>query len=285
MAEKNLTEGAWKVFAKSRNFKDAGLLKALADWSRAESGAADAQLGCLEAIDKQAQALLKVHRGDKELTAYLGDLDKALARARKAAEQAAKERSKLAASAEEGEDDDSPALLTTKMLPLLRLVQKGETMHTLVAKSGKQVVVMLSRKPIAPARRKMLADQLGGGSTKYYPGHCTLEAGAATFVLQAEVAGLSKLVKRALLDQTGLRVNKVKCRGEDGDDDDHDDDESGEGAPATPEIDAGGPALAGLSKSRLEWGQARAHAVGELTRLKQILQHDSNVLSSDRDAV
>ena len=32
----------------------------------------------------------------------------------------------------------------------LRLVAKGQTMHTLVAKSGKQVVVMLSRKPIPP---------------------------------------------------------------------------------------------------------------------------------------
>jgi pyruvate/2-oxoglutarate dehydrogenase complex dihydrolipoamide acyltransferase (E2) component len=114
-------------------------------------------------------------------------------------------------------------------------VAKGEIMHALLAKSGKRVVVMLSRKPIPPARRKMLAEQLGGGSTKYFPGHCSLEAGATTFVLKAEVAGMSKLVKLALLEQTGLRVNKVKCRGEDGDDDDGDDDEGGapaaEGAP------------------------------------------------------
>jgi hypothetical protein len=71
----------------------------------------------------------------------------------------------------------------------------------------------------------VLADQLGGGSTKYYPGHCHLEAGAMTFVLKAEVAGMSKLVKAALLEQTGLRLNKIKCRGEDGDDDDEDADE------------------------------------------------------------
>ncbi len=37
------------------------------------------------------------------------------------------------------------------------------------------------------------------------------------------MAGMSKLVKAALLQQTGLRVNKVKCRGDDGDDDDEDD--------------------------------------------------------------
>ncbi len=87
-------------------------------------------------------------------------------------------------------------------------------MHALLAKSGKQVVVMLSRKPIPPARRKMLAEQLGGGSTKYYPGTCSLESGATTFALKAEVAGMSKLVKTALLQQTGLRMNKIKCRGE-----------------------------------------------------------------------
>ena len=104
------------------------------------------------------------------------------------------------------------------MKPLLRQVVKGEAMHTLVAQSGNRVVVMLSRKPIAPARRKILAEQLGGGSCKYYPGHCRLEAGATTFVLKAEVAGISKLIKAALLEQTGLRVANVKCRGDDGDD-------------------------------------------------------------------
>ena len=95
-------------------------------------------------------------------------------------------------------------------------------MHTLVAKSGKKVVVMLSRKPIPPARRKMLAEQLGGGSTKYYPGVCSLEAGATTFALKSEVAGMAKLVKVALLEQTGLRLNKLKCRGDDGEDADED---------------------------------------------------------------
>jgi hypothetical protein len=66
-----------------------------------------------------------------------------------------------------------------------------------------------------------------------------LEAGVTTFTLAAEVAGLSKLVKLALLEQTGLRINKLKCRGEDGDDDDEDADASA-GAPAAGE-DEGEP--------------------------------------------
>jgi hypothetical protein len=165
-------------------------------------------------------------------------------------------------------------------------------MQALLAKSGKQVVVMLSRKPIPPARRKMLADQLGGGSTKYFPGHCHLEAGATTFVLKAEVAGMSKLVKAALLAQTGLRLNKVKCRGEDGDDDDIDDndaaadtangaanDEPGAAAPGAP------ASVAQLAKARLAWNTARTHAVSELARLKKILQDEYRDAGSEQAAL
>jgi hypothetical protein len=39
---------------------------------------------------------------------------------------------------------------------------------------------------------------------------------------------MAKLIKAALLEQTGLRLNKVKCRGDDGDDDDEDE---GDGVP------------------------------------------------------
>ena len=39
--------------------------------------------------------------------------------------------------------------------------------------------------------------------------HGRLEAEATTFVLNAEVAGMSKLINAALLEQTGLRVNKL----------------------------------------------------------------------------
>ena len=106
------------------------------------------------------------------------------------------------------------------MVPLLRLVNKGEVMHALVAGTGKHVAVMLSRKPIPPARRKLLAEELGAaGGIKYYVGHCVREKGMTTFVLKTQVAGMAKLIKLALLEQTGLRV-KLRCRGEDGETDD-----------------------------------------------------------------
>jgi hypothetical protein len=241
---KLLVDSAWKdVLAKNKGVKDNGLLKTLAEIRKINDDDHDNAQQILDEIQKLAAQLKK----SKEIAAVpavgkflaelasaadtaVRDVAKAKADADKRAGAEAKKKAQ-AEAAKTGDDDDddedaeSPELLTTKLKPLLKLVAKGETMHTLVAKSGKRVVVMLSRKPISPARRKMLADQLGGGSTKYYPGHCGLEAGAPTFVLKAEVAGMSKLIKAALLEQTGLRLNKVKCRGEDGDDDDDDGDE------------------------------------------------------------
>jgi len=243
---KVLTDSAWKdVLSKNKAVKDNGLLKSLAEIKKlGENDHDDAQqiLGQIQKLvaqlkkSKEIAAAPAVGKFLVELSGAadiaVRDVAKAKADAAKTAEakaqaekRAKSEAAKKTDDDDEEEDAESPELLTSKLKPLLRQVAKGERMHALLAKSGKQVVVMLSRKPIPPARRKMLADQLGGGSTKYYPGHCHLEAGTTTFVLKAEVAGMSKLVKAALLEQTGLRLNKVKCRGEDGDDADEDEDE------------------------------------------------------------
>jgi len=236
---KFLSDVGWKDIAAKNNVKDNGLLKKLADFKRVGDDKHEDALKLLDEVLKLASQLKKDKKTAPAAGKYLDELTAAaetatreLTKAKAEADKSAKakaeaEKKAHAEAAKKGDDDDeeeeeSPELLTTKLKPLLRLVAKGDRMHALVAKSGKQVVVMLSRKPIPPARRKMLADQLGGGSTKYYPGHCGLEAGATTFVLKAEVAGMSKLIKAALLEQTGLRVNKIKCRGEDGDDDDGD---------------------------------------------------------------
>jgi hypothetical protein len=230
---KFLTDGGWKDVAAKNNVKDNGLLKKLADFKRVDDDKHDDALKLLDEMLKLASQLKKDKKTPPAAAKYLDELvsaaetavrdvakekvkaDKAKAEAEKKAHAEAAKKSK-----DDEEETEASELLTTKLKPLLRLVTKGEKMHALVAKSGKKVVVLLSRKPIAPSRRKILADELGGGSTKYYPGHCDLEAGVTTFVLKAEVAGMSKLIKTALLEQTGLRVNKIKCRGEDGDDDD-----------------------------------------------------------------
>ena len=254
---KFLTDSAWKdVIAKNKGIKDNGLLKTLAEIKKLGDDDHEEAQDILDQIQKLAAQLKK----DKTIAAvpavgkFLADLSgaadtavKDVAKAKAEYDKVQKTKTdaekKAAAKKDSDEDDDNDEdeedeeaseLLTTKLKPLLKRVAKGERMHALLAKSGKRVVVLMSPKPISPSRRKLLAEELGGGSTKYYPGHCSLEAGAMTFVLKAEVAGMSKLVKAALLGQTGLRLNKVKCRGEDGDDNDEDE---GEDDPALAEGD------------------------------------------------
>jgi hypothetical protein len=307
MAEKQLTESAWKAQAKGRGYKDAALAKALADWGRAEGAHLDAQVAALDAIDKHAAELLKDNKGDKALATYLAEMNKATGRMRKAIELTAKESAKQSAKepALPEEEDETTAVLSTKMVPLLRQVAKGETMHTLLASAGKQLVVLLSRKPIPVSRRKLLNDQLeSSGGTKYFNGTCQLEQNATTFILQTEVAGLAKRIKAALLQQTGLRV-KVRCRSEDGQTDDDGDAEDGallaelastggaqikvapsEAKPGDAKPAAnGGLSLVQLGKVRVEWNQTRGHAVSELTRLKSILQREYRDATDEQAAL
>jgi len=240
---KALSDSGWKDVSSKNKIKDNGLLKLLADHKRIDEARHDEAIASLDQIVKLATQLKKT----KEVAAasaaakYVNELAQAaesdrsaIVKAKTEAEkkakveaEAKKQDAKKTSQDEDGDDDDeSSALLTTKMIPLLRQVNKGETMHVLVARAGKQVKVMMSRKPIAPARRKILADELGvSGGVKYFGGHCVNEDGATTFVLKSEVTGLAKLLKLALLDQTGMRVKKLSCRGEDGEDADHDEDE------------------------------------------------------------
>jgi len=305
MADKWLTDASWKSFAKGKSYKDGALLKALADVARAERDAPEAQIRTLEALHKHADALLKLHKGDKDLAGYLADMGKAVERARKAAEwldKQAKEAAKAAqiaagktaekrADKDGGVDDeeDSPALLTTKLLPLLRAVLKGDPMHAMVASAGKEVAVLIARKPIPVGRRKVLAEQLQStGGVKYFVGQCFLEDGTVNFVLHGQVAGLARRLKAALLVQTGLRVNKLRCRGEDGDD--HDDDENArpalaQGGVANNGAGAAWPNAAPLAEARLEWAQTRQHAVSEIGRLKGLLEKEYQDAADEQEAL
>jgi len=256
-----LNDSAWKdVLAKNKSVKDNGLLKSLAEIKRLGEDDHDDSQKVLDEVLKLTGQLKK----SKEIAAapvvgkYLGELAAAaeaslreIAKARteaakaelakadaekkaKAAEAKKREQDEKGEKEEHEEDgDEVSALLTTRLIPLLRQVNKGEMMHALVARAGKQVAVMLSRKPISPARRKLLADELGvSGGVKYFVGHCVKEKGATTFVMKSEVVGLAKQLKLALLNQTGMRVKRLSCRGQDGemDHDLEDDDEEASGS-------------------------------------------------------
>ncbi len=244
---KFLSESAWKdLLSKNKSLKDPGLQRVLAQCKKADEDDHDelqkilAEVMKLSGQLKKSKEIAALPVVGKYLNEVLGaaesatrDVAKSKAEAEKKS-KAAMEAKKREQDEEKSKNDDddndeseSSELLTTKLLPLLRMVNKGETMYALVASTGKQVVAMLSRKPIAPARRKVLADYLGAsGGIKYFVGHCVREQGATTFVLKTQAAGLAKKLKLALLQQTGLRM-KLRCRGEDGETDEDDDDAGG----------------------------------------------------------
>lgn len=212
MADKILTDAEWKKFAKGRTYKDAALLKALGELAKAERAGPEAVLKALDELDKQADALAKANKADKELASQVADIGKAVAKQRKLSEQEAKAAAK---AQEEAEDDESsPAQLTTKLIPLMREVRKGNPMHALIALGGPLAAVLLSRRPITASSRKLLAGEFDGGSIKYFPAQCIFEANSFTFVLETLPAGIAKKLKAALLKQTEQRY-KVRARGAD----------------------------------------------------------------------
>ncbi|WP_077033349.1 hypothetical protein [Pelomonas sp. KK5] len=212
MADKLLTDGAWKAFAKKKDYKDAALLKAFARLDAAEG---EKRLQALDELESQSELLLKANKADKELAAYLGDLRKALDKERRAAEDEAKKAAAAAkASAASDDDESGPAVLTTKMVPILREVAKGGEAFARIAVAGKVLGVLVSRKPLTGGSKAVMAEYLGVGGLKYFDASCIFEAGMHTFVMEARPSGVAKLLKKALLDQTGLRW-KVRVRGQD----------------------------------------------------------------------
>ncbi len=233
-----LSESTWTAYTKKAKLSldDGPLLKALAKFDKTTEAKPEPRLEALRSvadeIRKQVTALSKRKKelGDKpfnEAKDKLGGLLAAAEALQKDTEKAAEKAAEAAAAKDsgDGDDEDSPALLTTKLIPLLREVRKGElTLQALIATAGKETVVLLQRKPISPARGKLLKEQMTNpAGLKFIRGEATFENNALTFIVQAAAGGLAKKIKEALLKQTDLRL-KVRVRGEDPNDVDDDGD-------------------------------------------------------------
>lgn len=222
---KSLSDASWKGIAAEFNIKDRGLHKALERLKRLEDheyAELSKVLGEVARLASQLQSD-KAVTGAKEVSKRVAEvLGGAESMLRDVAKAQADYQGQQQANAEDGDDDDAeqaPELLTTKMVGLLRQVAKGETLHALVALQGKNVAVMLAKKSIPTSRRALLCEHLGtSAGVKWLPGHCLIENGCTTFVLKAEVSGLAARVKAALFAQTGLRLSRLRCRGNDGED-------------------------------------------------------------------
>jgi len=277
MLEKALTPSEWQKLSRSRDLQDAALLKALAAFEQADDDPT-ARLRALDDIGRQASLLRKSVRDDRQILNLLDDMEKAVERQRR---QARKDASAASAGPEQ---DGTPALLTSKMQPLLRDIRKGGVMQALIATNGKTAVVLLSRRAIGPSRRRLLADALGqAAGVRYIPGECLFEQKALTFVVTTEVSGLARKLRAALLEQTGLRL-KVRVRGDDPTlvDTDGDDEETAATPPPATAAAATAPLIAQLRSRLLALGprirQAaaspaeKAAIFGLVTQLQQSLQ-------------
>lgn len=230
-----LSEANWTSLTKKLklDLDDAALVKTLTRFDKTDPAKPEPRLDALkdliEQIKKQTLALAKRKKelGDKPFAELKNKLDDLL-------DLAEREQKAMRSAAESGdEEEESPVLLTAKMLPLLREIRKGEIrMHALIGVAGKDCAVLILRRAISPARRKLIAETLGAtGGIKYITGECLFENKVLTFVVQSQAAGLAKKLRQALLDQTQLRF-KVKVRGEDGDDEHGEDEEDATTPPA-----------------------------------------------------
>src|SRR5512139_1953522 len=136
MADK-LSESSWTSFTKGAlkkhpklKLEDAALVKALGALDRSDDSKPEEKLKALEAVIEQikkqvvANARRKKEFGDELFDDAKDKLYELLEAAE--AQQKATQKAAVKVQPAEDEEEESPALLTTKMIPLLREVRKGE---------------------------------------------------------------------------------------------------------------------------------------------------------------
>ncbi len=284
MADK-LSESTWSGFTKKHKLEldDKALLKALAKFDKSDAAKPEPRLDALkelvEQLKKQIVALAKLKKalGDKPFALAKDQLNELLDLA-----EDEQKKAQAAAADDDDEEPDTPVLLTTKMVPLLRELRKGKVqMHALICTAGKNMAVLIMRRRIAPTRRKLLAQAVDAtGGMKYYPADCLFEDKMLTFVVKTQVARMAKRLRQALLDQTELRF-KVRVRGEDGaeetDGEDEDDavDAEVQGAPITPASTAASAATKGAPPPG---GPASAEQTAFVQRLRPLRERYEQAL-------
>jgi hypothetical protein len=255
MSEKNLTESAWKAFAKGKSYKDADLLKALAAFARADKIGPDERLAALDKLTSEATDLAKANAKDKDLAGFVAEIGKAAGREKQAAlkevaeakaKKAKEEQAAKAAAA--AEDEDGPAALTTKVQALLRQVRSKDDVQffAMVAIAGKQAAAMVSRSALSGSARALLQKHLGVSGIKFIPGVVRQEEKKITFILESGAGGpLATKLVLGLFGQTGEKF-KLRVRAADSQEAEEDDDAAAAGAePGAAGNAAAAPAAAG----------------------------------------
>jgi hypothetical protein len=294
-----LSESAWSGFLEKHKLEldDKALVKALAAYDKTDDSKPQPRLKSLEEVIKQVpeqvKALTKRKKelGDKPFGLVKDELYALLDEA-----EALLKKTRAAIAASDGDEEpDTPVLLTTKMVPLLRELRKGEVrMHAMICTAGKNTAVLIMRRAISPSRRKLLAEAVDAkGGMKYIVGECMFENKALTFVVTSPAAQLAKRLRQALLDQTEMRI-KVRVRGEGGVEDEDIEGDDGEEqtgvqpqrTPAPPRGPASAEQLAytqRLRKVRERYEQALKQQHPESTKLRGLMAYASEKADAQKD--
>jgi hypothetical protein len=211
-----LSASIWSSYAKKSKLEldDGALLKALARFDKTDDTKPEPRQEALKEVIEQIKKLLPVllkkkkELGDKPLNETKDKLNALL----DAAEVLHKQTLQAQATSSAADDDaDSSTLMTSAMVPLIRQLLKGEVqMHALIARTSKKVAVLIRRRPISPSYRKILAQYLLETSgIKYIAAECAGESGQLRFLLDTSPSGLSKKLRLAIFEQTGLRTKVI----------------------------------------------------------------------------
>lgn len=229
MSDKHLTEAPWKTLAKQQKIaKDAGLAKALADYSNAAEDDHSTRLAAIDEIKAGVKKLQKEHGDKKEVEEYLDEVFAQAEKTRKAVEALQK-----AADKDDGEEEDDEEAaeyrkdLKSKLKSALNQVksrapgaaEEGEAgkpqLKFMAFVAGKACAVLVARK-VGSSAKKLLPEIAGvAGSGKFLKGECIFEKNVHTFVLDQVPAGLAKKLGKALLAETEMKY-KVRVRSTDG---------------------------------------------------------------------
>jgi hypothetical protein len=212
MSEKHLTESPWKVLAAKFKLKDLGLQSVLHDYASINPETdPDAASHALVDIGERSAKLKKANPTLKEISAYLDEISKEVAR----------QRQSLAAISKARTEQEDPA--DDQLKP--RLIASLNKVHAAAGKDSIPFVacvakpfygVLLAKSPtetIGPAHKKILAALTGG--TKFIVGKCLFENNAHTFVVDNVPSGLAKNLKTSLKEFTG-QTYKVRVRDPEG---------------------------------------------------------------------
>ncbi len=210
MADKQLSQSEWKSASKGTAWKADPLTKALAAFEKADkSDDAAETLSALADVEKQADVLAKAHKGDKALSGYLGELDKAVTRRRAELQKAQAEAAKKGGDEEEEADDVllDPKRLLAQLSLLKRDPAKRLNFAVVDASDKRPATFALSGKI---AGRKLFAKLQDVAEVKLGSfGLAWLVE--QTLVLQVEnkpMGGLTKKIRTPIRD-CGFKVGKV----------------------------------------------------------------------------